>query len=198
MLVTICSSFLDAPELLEKGGRLEHLRGARIGDVAIVKPLAATLMDKGVLPLMHELESQFTNRMADGYRFEIAPTQFPKGESPSKFTRAKDRWVMKRAFDGKDTHIGIARDAELWSEVARVATQEDGYVAQEYVSIPRARIPVFIDEKHLEFVESRVELSSFIYDGAFGGAAARHAPDAEGLVMTDPPPDYGFSTVFAV
>ena len=198
MLVTIGTSFLDEPELLEMGGRLEHLRGARIGDVSIVKPLAATLMDKGVLPLMHELESQFTNRMADGYRFEIAPTHFPKGEAPSKFTRAKDRWVMKRAFDGKDTHIGIARDAELWGEVARVATKEDGYVAQEYVSIPRARIPVFIDEKHLEFVESRVELSSFIYDGAFGGAAARHAPDAEGLVMTDPPPDYGFSTVFAV
>ena len=64
--------------------------------------------------------------------------------------------------------------------------------------MPKARIPVFIDEKHLEFVESRVELSSFIYDGAFGGAAARHAPDAEGLVMTDPPKNYGFSTVFAI
>jgi hypothetical protein len=198
MLVTIGSSFLDEPELLKKGGRLAHLRGARIGEVSIVKPLAATLMDKGVLPLMHELEGQFTNRMADGYRFLISPTHYPRGESAAKYTRAKDRWVMKRAFDGKDTHVGIARDKELWGEVARVATAEDGYVAQEYVSMPRARIPVFIDEKHLEFVESRVELSSFIYDGAFGGAAARHAPDAEGLVMTDPPPNYGFSTVFAV
>lgn len=198
MMVTIGSSFLDEPELLKEGGRLAHLRGARIGEVAIVKPLAATLMDKGVLPLMQELEPHFSNRSVDGYRFEVGPTHFPRGQSPSRYTRAKDRWVMKRAFDGKDTHIGIARSEGLWREVANVATREDGYVAQEYVSMPRARIPVFIDEKHLEFVESRVELSSFIYDGAFGGAAARHAPDAEGLVMTDPPPDYGFSTVFAV
>ena len=198
MLVTIGSSFLDEPELLRKGGRLAHLRGSRIGDVQIVKPLAATLMDKGVLPLLQQLEPNFTKRAADGFRFEIAPTHFPKGQPAAKYTRAKDRWVMKRAFDGKDTHIGVARSEALWREVARVATQEDGYVAQEYVSMPRARIPVFVDEKHLEFVESRVELSSFIYDGAFGGGAARHAPDAEGLVMTDPPPDYGFSTVFGV
>ncbi len=197
MLVTIGSSFLDDPELLRPGGRLAHLRGSRIGEVAIVKPLAATLMDKGVLPLLQTLEPLFKNRSADGFRFEISPTHFPFGQKPSKYTRTQNDWVMKRAFDGKDTHIGISRSRELWSEVADVATSEPGYVAQKYVSLPRARIPVFID-KHLEFVESRVELSSFIYDGHFGGGAARHAPDAEGLVMTDPPPDYGFSTVFAI
>lgn len=198
MLVTVGSSFLDEPELLRPGGRLAHLRGARIGEVNIVKPLAATLMDKGVLPLMQTLEGQHAHRMADGFRFELAPTHFPKGQPASRYVRSQDRWVMKRAFDGKDTHIGISRSPALWREVAQVATSEDGYVAQEYVSLPRARLPVFIDEKHLEFVESRVELSSFIYDGHFGGGAARHAPDAEGLVMTDPPPDYGFSTVFSV
>jgi hypothetical protein len=198
MLVTIGSSFLDEPELLAPGGPLAHLRGARIGEVQIVKPLAATMMDKGVLPLMQALEPLFTWRAEDGFRFEISPTHFPRGQAPSRYLRAQDDWVMKRAFDGKDTHIGISRSKPLWQEVVRVATSEDGYVAQEYVSLPKARLPVFIDEKHLEFVESRVELSSFIYDGAFGGGAARHAPDAEGLVMTDPPPDYGFSTVFAV
>lgn len=198
MMVTIGSSFLDEPELLRPGGRLAHLRGARIGDVQIVKPLAATLMDKGVLPLMQSLEPLFSHRAEDGFRFEISPTHFPRGQAPGRYLRSQDRWVMKRAFDGKDTHIGIARSKSLWGEVVRVATGEDGYVAQEYVSLPKARLPVFIDEQHLEFVESRVELSSFIYDGAFSGGAARHAPDAEGLVMTDPPPDYGFSTVFAV
>lgn len=198
MLVTIGSSFLEEPQLLKPKGRLAHLRGARIGEVPIVKPLAATLMDKGVLPLMHQLEKHFSDRSADGYRFEIAPTHYPKGKPASRYLKDKSRWVLKRAFDGKDTHIGISRSDGLWREAVEVATKEDGYVAQEYVSMPRARIPVFIDEKHLEFVESRVELSSFIYDGHYGGGAARHAPDAEGLVMTDPPEDYGFSTVFAV
>lgn len=198
MLVTIGSSFLDEPRRLAPGGDLAHLRGARIGDVNLVKPLAATMMDKGVLPFMQSLERHFTHRSGDGFEFLIADTHFPRGGSPSRYTRAQRDWVMKRAFDGKDTHIGVARSKALWAEVAKVATSEDGYVAQRYESLPRARIPVFIDGKHLEFVESRVELSSFIYDGTFAGGAARHAPDAEGLVMTDPPPDYGFSTVFSV
>lgn len=197
MLVTIGSSFLEQPALLEPGQPLAHLRGARIGDVPIVKPLAALAMDKGILPMMQALTPR-PSVMRDGFRFEVAPTHFPRGRRADRYVREQGAWVMKRAFDGKDTHIGLVRSKALWGEVARAATSEDGYVAQRYESLPRARIPLFVDEKHLEFVESRVELSSFIYDGAFGGGAARHAPDAEGLVMTDPPPDYGFSTVFAV
>jgi hypothetical protein len=137
-------------------------------------------------------------RAPSGFRFEIAPTHFPFGRPRARYLREPHRWVFKRAFDGKDTHIGASRSAAVWRDVVRVATSEDGYVAQEYVSMPRARLPVFIDEKHLEWVESRVELSSFIYDGHYGGGAARHAPDAEGLVMSDVPEGYGFSTVFAV
>lgn len=198
MLVCIGSSFLEEPQTLRPRGRLAHLRGERIGEVPIVKPLAATLMDKGVLPLLQELEPAFHKRSADGYRFEIAPTHFPVGSRPRRYTQARERWVLKRAFDGKDTHVGVAKSQELWAKAVMEATEKPGYVAQEYVSMPRARIPLLVDEKHLEFVESRVELSSFIYDGTFGGGAARHAPDAEGLVMTDPPEGYGFSTVFAV
>ncbi|MBK7857202.1 MAG: hypothetical protein IPJ65_01005 [Archangiaceae bacterium] len=165
----------------------------------MVKPLAATLMDKGMLPLMGEDERLFSRAVGPkGFRFEIAPTHFPQGRPAARYVRERERWVMKRAFDGKDTHIGISRSERLWREVAQVVTHEPGYVAQEYVSLPRARLPVFVDEKHLEWVDSKVELSSFIYDGHFGGAAARHAPDAEGLVMSDIPEGYGFSTVFAV
>jgi len=74
----------------------------------------------------------------------------------------------------------------------------DAYVAQRYVSLPRTEVPVFVDEERLEWVTSRVELSTFVFDGAYGGAGARHAPEAEGIVMTDFPPGYGYSTVFAV
>ena len=198
MLVTIGSSFLDEPKLLAPRGPLAHLRGSRIGTVNIVKPLAATLMDKGVLPLMQAVEGDAPRRMKDGFRFEVSPTHFPTRAKKQQYLRGQEQWVLKRAFDGKDTHLGIARSVGLWRQVVDVATSEPGYVAQKYVSLPRARIPVFVDEQYLEFVESRVELSSFIYDGTFSGGAARHAPDAEGLVMTDPPEDYGFSTVFAV
>lgn len=194
MLVTVGSAFLDEPALLAPGGPLQHLRGARIGEVAIVKPLAAVAMDKGVLPLLQTLPGPA--RSGDGFRFEIAPTEFPRGRSPSRYRR--DRWVFKRAFDGKDTHVGASCSAARWGQAAAVATGGDGYVAQRYVSLPKARLPFFVDGRHLEFVESRVELSSFFFDGAFSGAAARHAPDAEGLVMSDIPERYGFSTIFAV
>jgi hypothetical protein len=158
--------------------------------VPIVKPLAAALMDKGVLPMMGELERGFAPRNASGFRFELAPTHFA-----DERRYAKDDWVLKRAFCGKETHVGVSTSAKDWAAATK---QREGYVAQRYVSMPRARIPVFVDEKHLEHVESRVELSSFIFDGYFGGGAARHAPSAEGLVMSNPPEGYGFSTVFAV
>jgi hypothetical protein len=183
MLVTIGAAYLDKPK--------RHLRGARIGDVLIVKPLAASLMDKGALPMMHALERHFAPRSVGGFRFEIAPTHVARAGRGYE----KDDWVFKRAFGGKQTHVGASMTPAQWKAATR---ERKGYVAQRYVSMPKAYLPVFIDEKHLEFVESRVELSSFIYDGCFGGGAARHAPDAEGLVMSDAPEGYGFSTIFAV
>lgn len=197
LLVTVGTSFLDDPEALLPGGALAHLRGARIGDVAVIKPLAGLLMDKGTLPLLQAQERHFAPDDGDGFRFEVAHTEATLAQDPKRYAR-KDDWVIKRAFDGKDTYIGVVKTAAQWRTIAASATQVDGYVAQRYESLPKTLLPVFVDEKHLEFVESRVELSAFLYDGTFGGAAARHAPDAEGLVMTDPPKDYGYSTVFGV
>lgn len=197
VLVTIGSSFLDAPKLLEPRGPLAHLRGERIGTVRIIKPLAALAMDKGLLPILANYERYAPARAPDGFRFELAHTEQPVAHHPRKYLHSQKNWVIKRAFDGKDTHIGAASSKAKWKAVVDGATAEPGYVAQRYTSLPRAEIPVFIDGKHLEWVPSRVELSSFIFDGTFGGAAARHAPEAEGVIMSDTPPGYGFSTVFA-
>jgi hypothetical protein len=196
MCLTIGSSFADHPERLKPGRSLAHLRGPRVGNVWLVKPFAGLVIDKGTLPLLDAQD--FPRRAADGFRFEVGSTELTRGRSPSRYTRRQRDWVIKRSFDGKDTHVGWVRSPRVWKDIAREVVKGDGYVAQRYVSIPRARVPVLADGHHLEFVESRVELSAFIFDGHFGGAAARHAPDAEGLVMTDPPENYGFSTVFAV
>jgi hypothetical protein len=196
MCLTIGSSFADRARMLKPGRSLAHLRGAKVGNVWLVKPFAGLVLDKGTLPLLEQ--QRFPREAPDGFRFEVGETEFPRGRSPARYTRHRADWVFKRAFDGKDTHVGIARPAQLWGEIARELVKHNTHVAQRYVSIPRARVPVLTDGHHLEFVPSRVELSSFIFDGHFGGAAARHAPDAEGLVMTDPPDNYGFSTVFAV
>lgn len=197
MFITVGTTFMDRPELMRAGGALSHFGKARIGDTWVLKPLAGLLADKGALPLLGTLGC--TQEMPDGFRFEIAPTEYPcRSADPERYLRDPHEWVIKRSFDGKDTNIGVACDAERWRDVVCRAQAGPGYVAQRYVPLPRVDVPVFVDEQHLEWIPSRVELSSFIYDGAFGGAGGRHARDAEGLVMTDFPTDYGYSTVFSV
>jgi hypothetical protein len=196
MFITVGTTFMDNPELLRKGGALAHLTGPRIGDTWVLKPLAGLLVDKGALPLLGELDSG--RRMRDGFRFEISPAEFLFDRSPSRYLRRSEEWVIKRAFDGKHTTIGAVCDPIDWRDIVDAATGGHQYIAQKYVSLPRTEVPVFVDEKHLEWIPSRVELSPFIYDGAYGGAGVRYAADAEGLIMTDFPRGYGYSTAFSV
>jgi hypothetical protein len=196
MFVTVGTSFMDEPELLRKGGALAHFTQPRIGETWVLKPLAGLVVDKGALPLLGSLRA--TRRMQDGFRFEISPTEFPIDRQRSRYLRRPEDWVIKCAFDGKDTKPGIGCGEEEWTDVVDFASRGYEYVAQRYVSMPRTDIPVLVDERHLEWVPSRVELSPFIYDGAFGGAGVRHAPEGEGLVMTDFPRGYGYTSAFSV
>lgn len=196
MFITVGSTFLDRPELLRKGGALHHLTRPRIGDTWVLKPLAGLMVDKGALPLLGRIDA--SRQMEDGFRFEIPHTEYPIEGGAQRYLRRRADWVIKRSFDGKDTSVGATSTPEAWRSAVDAAVDGYNYVAQRYVSIPRAEVPVFVDEKHLEWVPSRVELSPFIYDGAFGGAGVRHAPDAEGVVMTDFPEGYGYSIALAV
>ncbi len=196
VLITVNTSFLDQPEHFAPGGPFHRFRGARIGSVAIVKPLAGLLMDKGALPRLGALGPRRT--MADGFAFDVAHTEHPSRNLPGWYEADQAGWVIKRAFDGKDTHPGIARTPTDWVRRVSRATRGPGYVAQRYVSMPKARIPVLVDGEHLEWVESRVETSSFMIGGRNVGTGIRHAPDAEGHVMTDFPDGYGYTTALAL
>ena len=196
MFITVGSTFLDRPELLRKGGALHHLTLPRIGDTWVLKPLAGLMVDKGALPLLGRLDG--SRRMQDGFRFEIPHTEYPADAGAPRYLRRRANWVLKRSFDGKDTSVGAVSTPAEWRSAVDAAVGGYHYVAQRYVSIPRAEVPVFVDEQHLEWVPSRVELSPFIYDGAFGGAGVRHAPDAEGVVMNHFPDGYGYSIALAV
>ena len=195
MFITVGTTFMDEPGQLKMGGPFAHFGKARIGDTWVLKPLAGLLVDKGALPWLGQLGCNHS--MRDGFRFEIANTEYPRHHEAARYDD-RENWVIKRSFDGKDTHPGIMREYSQWQAVVEKARADYAYVAQSYVSLPRANVPVFVDEDRLEWISSRVELSTFVYDGAFGGAGGRHAPDAEGIVMTDFPADYGYTTVFAV
>ncbi|HYK00406.1 MAG TPA: hypothetical protein VE974_01530 [Thermoanaerobaculia bacterium] len=196
MFITVGTMFLDEPELLRRPGIMRHLTRSRIGDTWVLKPLAGLLVEKGTLPMLNGLKPART--MQDGFRFEVPHTEFPADHGAARYLRARNDWVLKRAFDGKDTTAGAGSSGAQWSSAVDAAVAGRAYVAQRYVSMPRTEVPVFVDEKHLEWVPSRVELSPFIYDGAFGGAGVRHAPDAEGIIMTSFPPGYGYTTAFSV
>jgi hypothetical protein len=196
MFVTVGTTFMDEPKTAAERVLRGQLSKARFGDVWILKPLAGLLMDKGALPLLGTLRC--SQRMTDGFRFRIAATEYPFGRRAARYAERRKDWVIKRAFDGKDTHPGIARDARRWRTIVADAVADKTYVAQRYVSLPRADVPVFVDDRHLEWVPSRTETSAFVFDGVFGGAGIRYAPDAEGHVMTDFPAGYGYSTAFAV
>jgi hypothetical protein len=196
LLITVNTSFLDTPDHFNPGGPFYPFRGAQIGGVAILKPLAGLLMDKGALPRLGELGPR--RAMPDGFAFDVADTEHPHRGLPGFYESDQAGWVIKRAFDGKDTHPGIARTPGEWVRAVSRATRDPGYVAQRYVSLSKARIPVLVDGEHLEWVESRVETSSFMMGGYNIGTGIRHAPDAEGHVMTDFPDGYGYTTALAI
>lgn len=194
--VSVGTSFMDRPELLKKGGPLEHFAGGWIGDVRILKPLAGLLVDKGALPLL--CETMPDRVLPDGSSFAIAWSQYPCRTLPGLYEEDRSGWVIKRAFDGKDTHPGIARSDEDWRRIVARAARDAGYIAQRYVAMPRARIPVLLDGQHLEWIDSRAEASMFIFDGKCGGVGIRHAPAGDGLVLTDFPEGYGYTTACLV
>lgn len=189
LMITIGTSFMDEPHRLTSD--LSALRGSNVGDVRLAKPLVSLGFDKGTLPFFRAMPL-WPRRDGKEFRVEIAETIFP---ADAKLKQ--DDWVLKKAFDGKDTHVGVSTAPRLWKTVLDEATRGREYVAQRYASMPRARMPVLIDDKHVEWLEVRTELSPFIFDGRFGGALARYAPDAEGLVLSPPPEGMGLTTVFS-
>ncbi|MDJ0628372.1 MAG: hypothetical protein QNJ44_08950 [Rhodobacter sp.] len=197
-LIAVGVSFLDQPELLKPGGTLEFLRGGRCGSVAILKPLAGLLLDKGALPHLCADAGGAGATGADGFAFRVAWSEFPADRVPGYYEASRRDWVIKRSFDGKDTHPGITRSDAVWRRQVGCAMRGRDYIAQRYISLPKARLPVLVDGRHLEQIESRVELSSFVFDGEIVGSGIRHAPEAEGHVMTDFPEGYGYTTAYAV
>jgi hypothetical protein len=68
---------------------------------------------------------------------------------------------------------------------------------QRYLRLPRTTLPVSRDGVTIEWIPVRVELSPFVIEGAYAGAIARYAPDAEGLILSPPPPEMGMTMVYA-
>lgn len=191
--VPIGTHFLYRPDLLL--GPLSALAGPSVGDAPFLQPLAHLLLDKGTMPFLGAMDA-LPARSDDGFVVELAPTFYPSEEDASRLRQDKDRYVLKRSFEGKDTFVGVSTPGRPWQRALRAALASRDYVAQEYVPMPRAIMPMVVGDR-IERVPVRVELSLLVIDGKYAGAFARYAPDAEGLVLSPPPEDMGFTVVWA-
>lgn len=191
---TIGTSFMDEPERFEE--ELAHLGGEKLGHAPWIKPLASLCVDKGTLPLMAS-QACWPFQDADGFQVEIPPTHYPREEDAAAYRKEREKYVLKKSFDGKDTHVGVSTLGRRWNRVLQKALNSKEYIIQEYFPLPRTEMPMCFDGKEIEWVPVRVELSPFIVGGEYAGAIARYAPDAEGLIMSPPPEDMGLTNVFA-
>ncbi|MEW5848509.1 MAG: hypothetical protein AB2A00_06825 [Myxococcota bacterium] len=192
--IPIGTFFLYEPARLSTD--LAHLRGPSVGNAPLLQPLVHVGIDKGTMPLMGTQDCWPTTT-PDGFRVDLVPTHYPTPERAAEYRMRKDAWVLKRSFEGKDTHVGCATHGRVWNRTLQTALSTAEYVMQPYVPMSVADIPVVMDGR-VEWVESSVELSLLIIDGAFAGGFARFLPAADGVVLSPPPPGMGFTLVMDV
>ncbi len=188
--ITINTSFMDRPELFENEFAL--WKGSRVGSTPLLSPLSGLCLDKGTLPWLAE------HLTPTEFRIAIPSTHIPTPEREVEYRLRREEWVLKRSFDGKDTHAGCSTPGRQWNKVVARAIANGGYVMQRYRPMPTTVVPVTPDGESIHWLEVSFELSPFIIDGRFAGGAVRYAPKARGLVMSPPPPGMGFALAAAV
>lgn len=188
--IPIGTHFLYAPDRLA-GGDLAHLSGDRIGHAPFLQPLAHLAIDKGTMPFWQTLPC-----WAETPDVVPIPTHFPTADRASAYRLEKAQWVLKRSFEGKDTHAGVSANARVWNRALETAMATREYVMQPYVRMSVAPMPV-IDRGRVEWISASIELSLFVIDGAYSGAFARFLPEGDGHVLSPPPPNMGFTLVSA-
>lgn len=192
--ITIGTQFSEQPERLQTD--LSMWTGNTVGGTPYIKPLAALCFEKAALPWLEE-ELPWPAQ-GDEFRLEVAHTVFPRPERRVEYQLQKEKYVLKRAFDGKDTRVGISSRGRPWNRTLARAVSSRDYVLQEYHPLPTTTVPVTRDGRTIEWLKVRLEVSPFVIDGEYSGGMVRYAPDAEGLVMSPPPESMGLGLMAAV
>lgn len=190
--ITINTSFMDEPHRMSEDFQI--WAGTHVGKAPLYKPLAALVFDKGTLTWLQE----FPEPPCDDYSVPIATTEFPLSSKAVEYRLQREEWVLKRSFDGKDTHVGRSAAGRVWNRAIAGALDSKEYILQRYETMPRTLMPITTDGEQIEWVEVCFEFSPFLIAGRFAGACVRYAPAAEGLIMSPPPEGMGFGVVAVV
>lgn len=187
--ITINTSFMDEPERFER--EYAHWAGCQVGRTPFFKPLAALCLDKGTLAsLRPSSQSDVDVRPAE--------THFPLARRAAEYRLERERFVLKRAFDGKDTYVGTSCNGRIWNRMIQRVLDGKDYVMQSYHPMPQTLLPISTDGTDLQWVQVSFEFSPFLVGGEFAGGIVRYAPAKEGLIMSPPPEDMGLGIALAV
>jgi hypothetical protein len=188
-LATTGLGFFEDIEEERNVARMKKFFGPRIGHAPFVLPIAVLALEKGTLPAFSQLASPSP-------LVSVQPSEYPTRDRAPLYRNHQNDLVLKRSFRDKNTFVGVSTPPRQWNKMIDFVADSTDYIVQEFVDLPRVRLPVLLDERHIEWVEMRVELSPFLFGGALAGAMIRTAPDAPGLVLSPPPPGMGFGAVW--
>lgn len=196
--IPIGTHFLYDPDRFAR--ELLHLAGTHVGDAPFLMPLAHLAIDKGTMPRIAALP-MWPVVLDDGTEVRPIDTVYPDALDARALRVDKDALLVKRSFEGKDTHIGIGTPARRWTrvidEILSSKEQSSAYVVQPYVPLPVTDMPILRDGR-VVIEPVVVELSLFVLDGQHAGTFARYAPWRDGVVLSPPPDDMGFTLVSLV
>lgn len=192
---SIGTSFMDEPERVRD--EWPHLRGATVGKAPLVQPLAGLAFDKGLLPWMGTALEWPVVDPATGFQVRLPQTDYPDPERAAEYRTEREKWVLKRSFDGKDTVVGTSAPGRLWNRILGKAMNSFDYVIQEYATLPETEVPISVDGERIDWVPVQVEISPFVVRGKYVGGFARYAPSGRGIVLSPAPEGMGFTSVFA-
>jgi len=185
--LTSGESFLSEPQVLSD---CPWLAGAH------VHPLACLTLDKGLLPWLGATGLSQPACSPDGFELNFPRCFSPGAGQAEELRLEKDRFVLKRAWEGKDTVIGCATHGRAWNRAVAEAVGSSRFIAQEYFPLPTVEMPYLI-EGQIQRISVRFEVSPFLVKGHYAGAFVRYAPDREGVLLSPSPSDVGMTLVFA-
>lgn len=157
-------------------------------------PYSCLGFGKGCLPWLSEKEA-LSEPKKDSFPVELASSHWPDQERGDEYRLEKERWVLKKAWSGKNTFVGCSSHGRVWNRALGEALSSSESILQEYTSLPKIVLPCLIEGRSIERIPVRFELSPFIIDGDYAGALVRYAPDMEGLVLSPSPADLGITIV---
>ena len=157
-------------------------------------PYSCLAFGKGCLPWLSQDDSS-RESSGDTFPVELASSHWPDLRRADEYRLEKERWVLKKAWSGKNTFVGCSSHGRIWNRALGEALSSSESILQEYTSLPKIMLPCLIDGSSIERIPVRFELSPFIIEGDYAGALVRYAPDTEGVVLSPSPADLGITAV---